>query len=112
LSRDIKVEDYTRYLSSILAGLSIQVANGSTKAELKRTAQHGYSASGLRVAVVTSGRCASGDFAESALAGLLPVNAVALGNSHSGWIVGHSENAPETIFLEISPVMCGACQLE
>ncbi|MFZ0293684.1 MAG: hypothetical protein WAL52_08785 [Candidatus Sulfotelmatobacter sp.] len=27
------------YLSSILAGLSIQAANGSTKAELKRTAQ-------------------------------------------------------------------------
>ena len=39
LSKDIKVEDYTRYLSSILAGLSIQAANGSTKAELKRTAQ-------------------------------------------------------------------------
>jgi AcrR family transcriptional regulator len=39
LSKDINVEDYTRYLSSILAGLSIQAANGSTKAELKRTAQ-------------------------------------------------------------------------
>jgi AcrR family transcriptional regulator len=39
LSRDINVDDYTRYLSSILAGLSIQAANGSTKAELKRTAQ-------------------------------------------------------------------------
>src|ERR1700722_14515098 len=39
LSKDIDVEDYTRYLSSILAGLSIQAANGSTKAELKRTAQ-------------------------------------------------------------------------
>jgi AcrR family transcriptional regulator len=39
LSRNIKVDDYTRYLSSILAGLSIQSANGSTKAELKRTAQ-------------------------------------------------------------------------
>jgi AcrR family transcriptional regulator len=39
LSEDINVEDYTRYLSSILAGLSIQAANGSTKAELKRTAQ-------------------------------------------------------------------------
>ncbi len=39
LSKDINVVDYTRYLSSILAGLSIQAANGSTKAELKRTAQ-------------------------------------------------------------------------
>jgi AcrR family transcriptional regulator len=39
LSRDVNVDDYTRYLSSILAGLSIQAANGSTKAELKRTAQ-------------------------------------------------------------------------
>jgi hypothetical protein len=39
LSRNINVDDYTRYLSSILAGLSIQAANGSTKAELKRTAQ-------------------------------------------------------------------------
>jgi transposase len=39
LSSDINVDDYTRYLSSILAGLSIQAANGSTKAELKRTAE-------------------------------------------------------------------------
>ena len=39
LSKDINVDDYTRYVSSILAGLSIQAANGSTKAELKRTAQ-------------------------------------------------------------------------
>jgi hypothetical protein len=39
LSKDINVADYTRYLSSILAGLSIQAANGSTKAELKRTSQ-------------------------------------------------------------------------
>jgi len=39
LPRDINVDDYTRYLSSIIAGLSIQSANGSTKAELKRTAQ-------------------------------------------------------------------------
>jgi len=37
LSKDINVDDYTRYLSSILAGLSIQAANGSTRAELKRT---------------------------------------------------------------------------
>lgn len=39
LSKKINVGDYTRYLSSILAGLSIQAANGSTKAELKRTAR-------------------------------------------------------------------------
>src|ERR1700739_3819530 len=39
LSKDINVDDYTRYLSSILAGLSIQAANGSTKTELKRTAR-------------------------------------------------------------------------
>jgi AcrR family transcriptional regulator len=39
LSNDIDVGDYTRYLSTILAGLSIQAANGSTKAELKRTAE-------------------------------------------------------------------------
>jgi hypothetical protein len=39
LSKDIDVDDYTRYLSTIIAGLSIQAANGSTKAELKRTAQ-------------------------------------------------------------------------
>jgi AcrR family transcriptional regulator len=39
LSADINVEDYARYLSSILAGLSIQAASGSTKAELKRTAE-------------------------------------------------------------------------
>jgi AcrR family transcriptional regulator len=39
LPKDINVDDYTRYLSSILAGLSVQAANGSTKAELKRTSQ-------------------------------------------------------------------------
>src|SRR5580704_17695417 len=39
LPKDINVDDFTRYLSSILAGLSIQAANGSTKSELKRTAQ-------------------------------------------------------------------------
>jgi hypothetical protein len=37
--KGINVDDYTRYLSTIIAGLSIQTANGSTKAELKRTAQ-------------------------------------------------------------------------
>jgi AcrR family transcriptional regulator len=39
LPKDVNVDDYTRYLSSILAGLSVQAANGSTKAELKRTAK-------------------------------------------------------------------------
>jgi len=37
--KDVNVDDYTRYLSAIIAGLSIQAANGSTKAELRRTAQ-------------------------------------------------------------------------
>jgi AcrR family transcriptional regulator len=39
LPKNINVDDYARYLSSILAGLSIQAANGSTKEQLKRTAQ-------------------------------------------------------------------------
>jgi AcrR family transcriptional regulator len=39
LSKDVDLDDYTRYLSAIIAGLSIQAANGSTKAELRRTAQ-------------------------------------------------------------------------
>jgi AcrR family transcriptional regulator len=39
LPKGIDVDDYTRYLSTIIAGLSIQAANGSTKAELKRTAR-------------------------------------------------------------------------
>lgn len=33
------VDDYTRYLSTLLSGLAIQAANGSTRAELKRTAE-------------------------------------------------------------------------
>jgi AcrR family transcriptional regulator len=41
LPKEINMDDYTRYLSTILAGLSIQAANGSTKAELKRTAEMG-----------------------------------------------------------------------
>jgi AcrR family transcriptional regulator len=39
LPRGINLDDYTRYLSTIIAGLSIQAANGSTKEELKRTAK-------------------------------------------------------------------------
>ena len=38
LPKEVNVDDYTRYLSMLLAGLSIQAANGSTKSELKRTA--------------------------------------------------------------------------
>lgn len=37
--QDENVDDYTRYLSSLLSGLAIQAANGSTKAQLKRTAE-------------------------------------------------------------------------
>lgn len=39
VSKNRNVDDYTRYLSSILAGLSIQAANGSTKPELQRTSR-------------------------------------------------------------------------
>jgi len=39
LPKGINLDDYTRYLSTIIAGLSIQAANGSTKEELKRTAK-------------------------------------------------------------------------
>ncbi|MGC1969679.1 MAG: TetR/AcrR family transcriptional regulator [Candidatus Acidiferrales bacterium] len=39
LPKEINVDDYTRYLSTILAGLSIQAATGATKAELKRAAE-------------------------------------------------------------------------
>jgi AcrR family transcriptional regulator len=38
LPKDENVDDYTRYLSSLLSGLAVQAANGATKAELKRTA--------------------------------------------------------------------------
>lgn len=37
--REENVDDYSRYLSSLLSGLAIQAANGSTRAELKRTAE-------------------------------------------------------------------------
>jgi AcrR family transcriptional regulator len=39
LPKSINLDDDTRYLSSIIAGLSIQAANGSTKEELERTAK-------------------------------------------------------------------------
>jgi AcrR family transcriptional regulator len=38
LPKDVNVDDFTRLISATLAGLSIQAANGATKAELKRTA--------------------------------------------------------------------------
>ena len=37
--KEENVDDYTRYLSSLLSGLAIQAVNGSTRAELKRTAE-------------------------------------------------------------------------
>lgn len=37
--KDQNVDDYTRYLSSLLSGLAIQAANGSPRAEMKRTAE-------------------------------------------------------------------------
>jgi AcrR family transcriptional regulator len=39
LPKGVNVDDYARFLSTIIAGLSIQAANGATKAELQRTAQ-------------------------------------------------------------------------
>jgi AcrR family transcriptional regulator len=39
LPKQINLDDYTRYLSSILDGLSIQAANGSTRQQLQRTAE-------------------------------------------------------------------------
>ena len=47
--REENVDDYTRYLSSLLSGLSIQAANGSTRAELKRTAEVALRHLGLEV---------------------------------------------------------------
>ena len=38
----INIDDFTRYLSMLLAGLSIQAANGSTRAELRRTAEMAF----------------------------------------------------------------------
>jgi AcrR family transcriptional regulator len=36
--KEENVDDFTRYLSSLLSGLAVQAANGATRAELKRTA--------------------------------------------------------------------------
>ena len=38
LPKEENVDDFTRYLSSLLSGLAVQAANGATRAELKRTA--------------------------------------------------------------------------
>ena len=39
LPREIQPADFARYLSSVMAGLGIQAANGATKAELRRVAE-------------------------------------------------------------------------
>jgi len=36
--KEENVDDFSRYLSSLLSGLAVQAANGATRAELKRTA--------------------------------------------------------------------------
>lgn len=46
--KDENVDDYTRYLSSLLSGLAVQAANGSTKAELKHTAELALRHLGIR----------------------------------------------------------------
>jgi AcrR family transcriptional regulator len=45
--KEENVDDYTRYLSSLLSGLAVQAANGSTRAELKRTAEIGLRRLGI-----------------------------------------------------------------
>ena len=39
LPREIQPADFARYLSSVMAGLGIQAANGATRAELRRVAR-------------------------------------------------------------------------
>jgi AcrR family transcriptional regulator len=39
LPREIQPADFARYLSSVIAGLGIQAANGATRAELRRVAE-------------------------------------------------------------------------
>ena len=38
-SKEENIDDYTRYLSSLLSGLAVQAANGSARTQLKRTAE-------------------------------------------------------------------------
>jgi hypothetical protein len=39
LPAEIQPADFVRYLSSIMAGLGVQAANGATRAELRRVAE-------------------------------------------------------------------------
>ena len=39
LSRELQPADFARYLSSVMAGLGVQAANGATRAELRRVAE-------------------------------------------------------------------------
>jgi hypothetical protein len=47
-SKEENIDDYTRYLSSLLSGLAVQAANGSTRAQLKRTADLALRHLGIR----------------------------------------------------------------
>ncbi len=47
-SKEENIDDYTRYLSSLLSGLAVQAANGSTRAQLKRTAEMALRHLGIR----------------------------------------------------------------
>jgi hypothetical protein len=46
--KEENIDDYTRYLSSLLSGLAVQAANGSTKIQLKRTAELALRHLGIR----------------------------------------------------------------
>ena len=46
--KEENIDDYTRYLSSLLSGLAVQAANGSTRAQLKRTAELALRHLGIR----------------------------------------------------------------
>jgi AcrR family transcriptional regulator len=54
-SKEENIDDYTRYLSSLLSGLAVQSANGSTRAQLKRTAELALRHLGIRSR--TEGSC-------------------------------------------------------
>jgi AcrR family transcriptional regulator len=47
-SKKENVDDYTRYLSLLLSGLAVQAANGSTRAELRRTGELALRHLGIR----------------------------------------------------------------
>jgi hypothetical protein len=36
---EVQAADFARYLSSVMAGLGVQAANGTTKAELRRVSE-------------------------------------------------------------------------